>query len=107
MSDMTILLYSVTVLHICLFSWSVLEFLYFSFDVRGKGLDQAKHWAAEQTLGGRAYFRHSETPAKLTVENVRDSDGGTYRCRVDFKKSPTRNSKVNLSIISEYTTLLI
>ncbi|KAJ9582206.1 hypothetical protein L9F63_003445, partial [Diploptera punctata] len=41
--------------------------------------NRPKHWADEQALGGRAYFRYTDDPAKLTVESVRESDGGTYR----------------------------
>ncbi|KAL0127609.1 hypothetical protein PUN28_003118 [Cardiocondyla obscurior] len=71
----------------------------YSFDTRGRDTpDQGNHWQ-DHNLEGRAFFKHSETPAKLILEKVRESDAAVYRCRVDFKQSPTRNSKVNLTVI--------
>ncbi|XP_020707097.2 nephrin-like isoform X6 [Athalia rosae] len=70
----------------------------YSFDSRGSILQQATHWQ-DPGLAGRAFFKHSERPAKLKLESITEKDTGLYRCRVDFKQSPTRNSKVNLTVI--------
>ncbi|KAB0805670.1 hypothetical protein PPYR_02640, partial [Photinus pyralis] len=71
----------------------------YTFDSRDKPLEQGKHWADESILGGRAFFRHNEHPSKLTIDIVKDADAGVYLCRVDFQRTPTRNAKVNLTII--------
>ncbi|KAK6635756.1 hypothetical protein RUM44_001010 [Polyplax serrata] len=77
----------------------------YSFDSRGKPLKDGKHWANEDVLTGRAFFRANDEPARLMIESVKEQDGGIYKCRVDFKKSPTKNTKVNLTVIRLYPSL--
>ncbi|XP_063233015.1 synaptogenesis protein syg-2-like isoform X2 [Bacillus rossius redtenbacheri] len=71
----------------------------YSFDVRGRPFNQALYWSDAKSPGPRAYFATSSRPASLTLETVQLDNEGTYRCRVDFKDSPTRNSVVNLTVI--------
>nr|CAH7737742.1 unnamed protein product [Callosobruchus chinensis] len=63
------------------------------FDVRGRSFHQAKLWSSARAFGDRAHFRATTAPATLIIDDVRLDDEGVYRCRVDFRNSPTRNSK--------------
>ncbi|XP_054257886.1 nephrin-like [Macrosteles quadrilineatus] len=68
----------------------------YSLDVRERGLGQGKE--IKQTEGAMSYSTNFPESV-LMLEGVRDQDRGLYKCRVDFKHSPTRNAHVNLSII--------
>ncbi|XP_066594122.1 nephrin-like isoform X2 [Prorops nasuta] len=71
----------------------------YSFDMRGKHSEKASHWKDKDYLNERAYFRTVTEPATLTINHVEERDEGEYRCRVDFVKSPTRNSRIHLTVI--------
>ncbi|XP_008211195.1 hemicentin-2 isoform X1 [Nasonia vitripennis] len=79
----------------------------YSFDVRGRAFNTALNFSDKNALGPRAYFNTRLQPAALSLEAVQLTDAGIYRCRVDFKKSPTRNFQVNLSVIVPPHQLLI
>lgn len=72
-----------------------------SVDIRDKYMDPNKsHWK-DETLEGRSHFRTLSEPAVLTIDHVTETDAGIYRCRVDFRKSPTRNTRLNLTVIGK------
>ncbi|XP_063232166.1 nephrin-like [Bacillus rossius redtenbacheri] len=72
----------------------------YSYDVRGKHSEGASHWKDKDVLEGRAYFRTITEPATLSVDGVDARDEGDYRCRVDYKVAPTKNTKVKLVVIT-------
>lgn len=86
------------------FFFSILPF---SFDVRGRQFGQAKLWSSPTVFGLRAFFSTANRPAQLKVDNIKLSDEGMYRCRVDFRNSPTRNLKINLTVIGKWILLFI
>ncbi|XP_076268336.1 protein turtle homolog A-like isoform X1 [Rhynchophorus ferrugineus] len=71
----------------------------YSVDVRGRPVNKALRWSDKEVFGPRAYFVFVSKPAALTLEGVQLDDQGIYRCRVDFKTSPTRNFAINLTVI--------
>ena len=88
------------------------SFSIFSYDLRGRGPEKAKHWSDDHVLGkSRSMFFMAPTPVSysqesllsvLKIRGIRDSDRGLYRCRVDFKAAPTRNTRANLTVIGNY-----
>ncbi|XP_031845663.1 motor axon guidance molcule sidestep isoform X2 [Nomia melanderi] len=72
----------------------------YSFDARSGDLATAIHWAVSDDLGKRTYFQIGDGQrAKLKITRVRYQDQGLFRCRVDFINSPTRNFRVNLTLV--------
>lgn len=75
--------------------------LYFSWDMRLTDSGEGSHWSDERELGNRALFTTDSMKSFLKLSNIKETDSGVYKCRVDFKLSPTRNSLVNLTVISK------
>ncbi|CAD0203705.1 unnamed protein product [Chrysodeixis includens] len=60
------------------------------------------HWAVAGEFGTRTHFVLNESDpssAHLVVEKVARQDEGVYRCRIDYVDAPTRNYRVNLTVI--------
>ncbi|XP_054259199.1 neural cell adhesion molecule 1-like [Macrosteles quadrilineatus] len=81
----------------------------YSLDARNHTLGDAPlHWASTDSQGKRCHFllRSSDPDhrAALKITNVQESDEGIFRCRVDFLNSPTRNYRVNLTMIEPPST---
>ncbi|XP_050354985.1 hemicentin-2-like [Nymphalis io] len=79
----------------------------YSFDVRGRSFNKALHWSDPTAFGKRAHFVTMSRPSSLTVDAVQLDDEGVYRCRVDFKNSPTRNFQIRLNVIVPPHQLLL
>ncbi|CAF4797189.1 unnamed protein product [Pieris macdunnoughi] len=60
------------------------------------------HWALAGEFETRAHFVLNEsdtTAAHLVIEKVTQYDEALYRCRIDYIDAPTKNYKVNLTVI--------
>ena len=80
--------------------------LFYSYDARNGGPENGQRWSDnERGFGSRARFHWRDGPAYLHIEKIHALEAGVYRCRVDFKTTSTRNSLLNLTVVSEYTTI--
>ncbi|XP_049308950.1 uncharacterized protein LOC105230208 [Bactrocera dorsalis] len=79
----------------------------YTFDARGRPLHQAIPWADENVFKNKAHFYYDTTPPALRIKNIQLSDAGLYKCRVDFHKSPTRNWRINVTVLVPPTRLTI
>lgn len=78
-----------------------------SIDSRERNVKFGAHSAIASDLGERLFFAiddNNSKNARLQIKNVQDTDGGVYRCRVDFFNSATRNSRINLTLVGMYTS---
>lgn len=74
----------------------------YSIDSRERNVKFGAHSAIASDLGERLFFAiddNNNKNARLQIKNVQDTDGGVYRCRVDFFNSATRNSRINLTLV--------
>ncbi|KAH8354979.1 hypothetical protein KR093_003272, partial [Drosophila rubida] len=78
----------------------------YTFDARGRPLHQAIPWADENVFNKKAHFYYDTNPPALRIKNIQTSDAGLYKCRVDFHKSPTRNWRINVTVLGEWQTRL-
>ena len=77
-----------------------------SFDLRSSN-GPGQHWKDDKTLGDRGYVFYEESPRScksyLNIERVAVGDSGQYRCRVDYQVSPTRNTRIKLKLVGEFS----
>jgi hypothetical protein len=76
--------------------------IFCSYDTRSSQSERASHWKEKGMVEERAFFRTITEPATLSLDSIDERDEGDYRCRVDFRKSPTRNTKVRLTVAGEF-----
>ncbi|XP_034651461.1 uncharacterized protein LOC117890622 isoform X7 [Drosophila subobscura] len=78
----------------------------YSVDTRDSNFAQGTHWS-DETYRERLSFHVEGRAGTLSIKSTTEDDTGEYRCRVDFQKSPTRNSKVNLTVIIPPESVII
>ncbi|EDV93890.1 hemicentin-2 [Drosophila grimshawi] len=72
----------------------------YSVDMRAGTSKAPKRWSDDVVFGERAFFGFENEPGKLSIEKVHANDSGVYRCRVDFLKAQTYNTRIMLNVIT-------
>ncbi|CAG7730457.1 unnamed protein product, partial [Allacma fusca] len=70
------------------------------YDARNE--KEPRHMTLKNDWGLRLYFRvwpSSRRSPALMIRDLQPTDAGLYRCRVDYRNSPTANSIIRLKII--------
>ncbi|KAI2803228.1 hypothetical protein BLOT_007351, partial [Blomia tropicalis] len=70
-------------------------------------LESAQHFLHTDIFEKRASFNLSYPLSFLRIKPVKPSDGGDYRCRVDFRRARTVNRILKLTVIVPTTNVLI
>uniref|UniRef100_A0A1A9X2I9 Nephrin n=1 Tax=Glossina brevipalpis TaxID=37001 RepID=A0A1A9X2I9_9MUSC len=78
----------------------------YSVDTRESNFSHGTHWS-DEAYRERLSFTLEGRTGTLAIKTTHQEDTGEYRCRVDFQKSPTRNSKVNLTVIIPPESIII
>ena len=77
-----------------------------SFDVRDRPVSIARVYS-EPTLFDeptRAVMNVTQSPAALVISKLLPADSGLYKCRADFRRSPTKHALWNLTVIGQCQT---
>ncbi|KAF2363677.1 CD80-like immunoglobulin C2-set [Trinorchestia longiramus] len=79
----------------------------YRYDDRSGSSRRTSHWSAEDALGSRASLEVLSLPAQLVIKALREEDAGLYHCRVDFRRQPTKTTRVILSVAVPPESVLV
>ena len=70
------------------------------YDARNEAIN-ASIWSEDAPRGFGARAQFDPRDISLRIDNIQAHESGLYRCRLDFKRSQTRNVLVNLTVIGK------
>ena len=77
-------------------------FLLFSVDSRFGDFSLSNKWSSPSYTERVSFSRQLASVSRgLILSGVTQQDAGIFRCRVDFKNSPTQNSRINLHVVGK------